>query len=125
MGHSLLGQKHSKVPSTDGRSIDGRFLRRVREQLSAHCGNAPSVTQRALIERAAWLSLHVARFDVMALAAGGLSDHATRQYLSYSNSLGRLLRQLGLQAPPERPLTTAEILAQFEANKSVKAAAQS
>ncbi len=51
---------YSKEPAKarlDLRSSEGRFLRRIRAELAAHCGGKPSATQRELIDRAAWLAL--------------------------------------------------------------------
>jgi hypothetical protein len=64
-----------------------------------------------LIERAAWLTLHVAQLDAKATATGGMTDHAARQYLAWSNSLTRTLRELGLKGPVERAQTLAEVIA--------------
>jgi len=97
-GRSIIGRKPAKVPSKDGRSADAVLLRRTRAALVAHVGGKPSATPRALIDRAANLTLHVARMDAQAMEAGGLSDHASRQYLAWSNSLTRTLAVLGLDA---------------------------
>lgn len=86
-------------------------MRRTREALLAHCGDKPSATQRALIARAEWLTLYVARLDAKALAGGGAhSDHDAKVYLAYSNSLSRTLKQLGLAGAEGRPLTPDEAL---------------
>jgi hypothetical protein len=90
----------------------------------AHVGGSPNAAQVALIDALAALKVKLNVFDARFIEEGGMSPHARREYLAFVGSYSRLLRQLGLQAPPERPLTTAEILAQFEANKSAKAAAQ-
>jgi hypothetical protein len=98
MAQSVLGRKPAKVPSKDGRSADAVLLRRTKAAFTSHVGGKPSATQRALIERAANLTLHVARMDAQAMEAGALSDHAARQYLAWSNSLGRTLVLLGMDA---------------------------
>lgn len=51
------------------------------------------------------LTLHIARMDARANEDGELSDHASRQYLAWSNSLTRTLRTLGLDetAPKTAP----------------------
>jgi hypothetical protein len=104
MLRSLRSQKHNKVPSGDGRSADARLMRRVREELTRHVGGNPSATQIALIDRAAMLTLHVSKMDQRAVEAGEFSDHASRQYLAWSNTLTRTLRQLGLEAAkPAKP----------------------
>jgi hypothetical protein len=47
-----------------------------------------------LIDRACWLSWHVRVFDRRAIESGGLSAHASREYLAYSNSLERVMMRL-------------------------------
>lgn len=75
-------------------------MRTTREGLIAHVGGKPTAPQRALIERAVWLTLAVARLDAQMLAKGGLSDHASREYLAWSNTLTRTMRTLGLKGTP-------------------------
>jgi hypothetical protein len=76
----------------DGRTKEAVLLRRVRRDLTAHVGGNPTATQRALIERAATISLQLARLDTD-LAAGTPIDE--ERYLSWSNSLARILARLG------------------------------
>lgn len=83
----------------DGRTREGRLMRRVRSELTAHVGGKPSATQRMLIERATTLSLYVEMLDRKMLEAGAQTEHDSRTYLAWSNSLTRTLRELGLQAP--------------------------
>ena len=83
----------------DGRSRNGRFLAAARHELSGHLGSELSPIQRMLVERCAWLMLHVALFDERVAETGRpLSDRDRRSYLAFSNSLVRTSRQLGL--PP-------------------------
>jgi hypothetical protein len=104
-------QKPVKVPPQDHRSADGRLMRRTREALARHCGGQPSATQAGLIDRAAWLTLYVARLDEKAIAGGGVhSDHDAKQYLAYSNSLTRTLRQLGLEGAIDKPPSPRQAL---------------
>jgi hypothetical protein len=95
----------------DQRTREARLLRETVRDLTRHVGGHPSATQRALIERAAWLGLHVAQLDAKAVVNGDMTDHSARQYLAWSNSLTRTLRQLGLKGPAERALTLAEVIA--------------
>jgi hypothetical protein len=95
----------------DQRTKEARLLRETVGDLTRHVGGHPSATQRALIERAAWLTLHVAQLDAKAAATGGMTDHSARQYLAWSNSLTRTLRELGLKGPAERAPTLAEVIA--------------
>lgn len=96
----------------DGRTREARIMRAARDELTAHVGGKPSATQRALIERAATLTLRVAQLDAKAADAGAMSDHASKQYLAWSNSLTRTLRELGLKPAAEKPPSLADYLRQ-------------
>ena len=91
------------LSNMDGRSREARLLRRVRSELTAHVGGKPSATQRMLIERAATLALHVETLDRKVLEGGVMSEHDSRTYLAWSNSLTRTLRELGLGKPQDAP----------------------
>ena len=90
---------------------EARLYRALRTELIQHVGGSPSITQRALIDRLAWLQLQLAKMDERMMRTGEMSDHAGRQYLAWANSVARMLGQLGLHAPAARPLTPAEALA--------------
>ena len=94
------------LAKVDGRSREGRFLKSVCAELTEHLGGSPSATQRALIERAAWLSLRVAQLDAKMARTDGFTDHDSRTYLAWTNSLTRCLRELGLKpiSAPARSL---------------------
>ena len=94
------------------RTIEGRLIRDVRADLLRHVGDAPSATQRALVERAVMLSVQLARMDAKALRDGAMSDHASREYLAWSNTLTRTMKALGLKGAPPKPKTLAEIRGQ-------------
>jgi len=81
----------------DGRRSEGKLLRQVREELTKHVGGSPSITQRLLIERTAWMVLHVSMLDSRALREGGFSEHATKEYLAWSNTIRRSLIALGMK----------------------------
>ncbi|HVC52761.1 MAG TPA: hypothetical protein VND87_12125 [Stellaceae bacterium] len=91
-----------RLAMLDGRTREARLLQETRDALIEHVGGSPSATQRALIERAAWLQLRVAQLDVRIAEGATFSDHDSRTYLAWSNSLGRTLAALGLKpaAPP-------------------------
>jgi hypothetical protein len=63
------------------------------------------------VERAAWLSLHVAQLDAKAIKAGTMTEHDSRTYLAYSASLVRTLKALGLKGAAEAPASLADLLA--------------
>ncbi|MCO6415137.1 hypothetical protein JYK14_02960 [Siccirubricoccus sp. KC 17139] len=91
----------------DGRRREARLMAAVRRDLTAHVGGAPSATQRLLIDRCAQLSLHLALMDSELAAGKALGEAAGRQYLAWTNSLSRALRQLGLKEAP-RPSKTLQ-----------------
>ena len=93
---------------------DGRLFYAIRTELVAHVG-APNAAQRALIDRLAWLQVHLARMDQRMLEFGELSEHAGKQYLAWANSVARMLSQLGMQAPAPRQPTVEETLAAIHA----------
>lgn len=95
----------------DGRTKEARLLAEVRDDLTRHLGGSPSATQRRLIERCAWLSLHVAQLDAKAIEGRGLTDHDHRTYLAWSSALTRCLRQLGTRGAPAKPRTLADHIA--------------
>jgi hypothetical protein len=94
----------------DGRTREASLMRRVRAELTAHCGGSPSATQRALIERAVILSLRVAQIDAKILAGEALTLHDSNFALAWNNSLRRTLVALGQPAAQKAP-TLADYLA--------------
>jgi hypothetical protein len=112
--------KPHMLAKLDRRGRTAQLMERVRAELVAHVGE-PSATQSALIDRASILTIYVAQFDAKALEAGGLSERDARQYLAYSNSLSRVLAQLGLKAAAEKSPSLAEHIA---ARRTAAAAAQ-
>jgi hypothetical protein len=96
----------------DQRTKEARLVREMRAELIAHVGGAPSATQRALIDQAVSLKLHIALMDRRAAENGGaMGEAAGRQYLAWANAFSRLLRQLGTKAAAQRPRSLAEHLA--------------
>lgn len=88
--------RESALIRMDGRTREARILRKVKADLAEHVGGRPTATQKAIIDRAAWLSLHLAQLDARAVEAGGvLSERDARQYLAWSNALTRTVARLG------------------------------
>ena len=80
--------------------------------LREHVGGDPSITQRALISRAARIALHLELLDERVFTQGrALTEHDYRYYAAWSNSLARMLARLGLEpALAERqPPTLADL----------------
>ncbi|TPG45709.1 hypothetical protein EAH89_26270 [Roseomonas nepalensis] len=80
----------------DLRSREARLLRRFRAELTEHVGGSPSVTQRALIERACWLNLHLVKLDRKATEGDTTALPDSGRYLELSRGLCDALRMLGL-----------------------------
>jgi hypothetical protein len=86
------------LPTFSGKTREGAFLRGVRAELVKHVGGHPSATQAALIEAAAQLRLRITLMDRKFSETQTQTDHDTRTYLAWVDSLGRLMTRLdGLQ----------------------------
>jgi hypothetical protein len=109
----------------DGRTREGKLIQKFRAELTAHAGGRPSAVQAALIEQACQLRLRIPRMDQRFAATGLMSEHASRTYLALSNSLARLLKQLGLRGAPPRVMTLAEHLAARHAAQEAASTAPS
>lgn len=95
----------------DRRTKEARYLEAVIADLTAHVGGEPSVTQRALIQRAAWLSLRCVLLDEK-MRGERFTVHDNNFALSWNNALVRTLARLGLEsAAKQPPQTLAEALA--------------
>ena len=83
------------------RTMESRFLEKTRADLTSHVGGTPTPTQKLMIERIAMTLLRIELMDRDALRdrAGILSDTQTKNYLAWSNTVSRMLRSLGLEAP--------------------------
>src|SRR5205823_2217501 len=95
----------------DGRTREAALLRSVREELTAYVGGRPNPLQRALIERAAVLSLRVAQIDAKILGGEELGRHDNNQALAWNNALRRTLVELGVNQLEAAPAASASSLA--------------
>jgi hypothetical protein len=68
--------------------------------LLTHVGGRPSVVQQTLIERACQLQIRIAMMDRDFANGGVQTEHDSRTYLAWSNSLTRTLRELGMNEAP-------------------------
>jgi hypothetical protein len=62
-------------------------MRETRAELAAHVGGKPSAVQAAMIERACQLTLRIVAMDRKFAETGAQTDHDSRTYLAWSNSL--------------------------------------
>jgi hypothetical protein len=95
----------------DQRSWEGRFLATVRHHMTVHIGGTPTIAQRVLIDRIAWLMLHCHLLD-QRICSGrqNWGENDRKCYLAFSNSLVRSLREIGLETGAGREPTLAEVL---------------
>jgi hypothetical protein len=96
----------------DGRSAEAQAMKRIRDDLARHVGGNPSVTQKMLIERCAVLTLRIQLMDRQQLRDSVLTERNAREYLCWTNSLSRLLRQLGMKGAAPRQLSPIEVMRQ-------------
>lgn len=101
---------HNRLSMADGRSHEAKLMKAVRKELIQHVGGSPSATQRALIDRAVNLTVRLHIMDRKFAETGGQTDHDSRTYLAWSNSLTRTMRELGAKARPAPARTLADIL---------------
>jgi hypothetical protein len=102
----------------DKRTREAWLMRRVRDELTRHVGGEPSVVQRMLIERAAVLTLRLAKLDEKIVnEPGALTLHDCNFVIAWQNALTRCLVALGVE-PAAAPVPTLnDILADIGAQR--------
>ena len=107
--YSAAFTRGSVGDTIDGRSREGRFLRRVEAELVAGVGGEPTFAQSLLIRRAARSMLQLELLDEK-MASGDWTAHDSRGRQGGLNNAVRLaLRELGLKAAPlPKPSPLAE-----------------
>jgi hypothetical protein len=85
----------------DGRSVEGKFVRRIEVELVEQLGGAPSFTQRLAIRRIARLMLQAELFDKK-MASGDWTPHDSRTASGVNNAVLRALKDLGLKGKVEK-----------------------
>jgi ribulose 1,5-bisphosphate synthetase/thiazole synthase len=92
--------RNATLAKRDGRTRPARMLKSLRADLIAHIGGQPSIVQAALIDRACQISLHIAFMD-RRFAEGGIpSGDEIQTYTTLSDSLVRVLHDLGVASSP-------------------------
>jgi len=94
--------RRHRLGNIDRRTFEAKLFDEFRAELVAHVGGSPNVVQGAIIERACWLRLRCAMLDAK-LAEGSFTDHDSRTYLAWANTLSRLLARLGLEPQAAKP----------------------
>ena len=106
----------------DQRTKEARLIRETCAELVAHVGGRPTAVQSALIERACQLTLRIVANWKFA-ETGAQTDHDSRTYLAWSNSLTRTLTQLGVAgATAGREATLADAFAAAPASPPARSA---
>jgi hypothetical protein len=100
--------RRGSLGELDGRSVEGRFLRRIEAELVEQVGGNPTFTQTLAIRRIARLALQSELFDKK-MATGDWTPHDSRAAAGISNGLLRALKDLGLKTvPAPKPSPLAE-----------------
>jgi hypothetical protein len=95
------------------RTRESRFLFQIRAGLMKHLGGTPNIAQMLMIERIAMTLLRIELMDREALESdtpGVITERQSRDYLAWVNTVGRLLRSLGLDGAPEPRETVLQSL---------------
>lgn len=108
-GRLIRSVRRRRIPESlsttvhlDRRTRAWKIIDAFRADLVRHLGGKPSAVQLVLIEMAIQLRLRIFSMDTTFMERGDQSAHDTRTYLSWNNSLTRLLRQLGFRGTAER-----------------------
>jgi len=105
------------LSTLDGRTREAALMRRVRADLTEHCGGQPSATQKMLIERLAKVALRLELYDRKMAKGESITEYDSRVFAALHTAYRLMLKQLGMKpaAPPAPSL--AEHLARRAAEK--------
>ena len=99
-------QRGSVGSVIDGRSLPGRFLRRIERELEHQVGGAPSFAQRLLIRRISRMMLRLDTFDAR-LDAGTMTELDQKIYGALCNHVRLGLREIGVR--PSEPRSASGV----------------
>jgi len=106
----------------DGRSVEGKFLRRIEVELVEQLGGSPTFSQILAIRRIARLSLQAELLDAK-MSSGDWTPHDSRTAAGINNAVLRALKDLGLKnkvAEKSAP-SIADIVARHKAAEAATA----
>ena len=106
-----------RLTKLDGRTREARLAQSTRGSLMQHLGHPASATEEMLIERCVQLSVRIALMDRRFAERREMTEAETNTYLSWSAHLSRLLSQLGLQGPKQKPKDLSDVIREIEAKK--------
>jgi hypothetical protein len=84
----------------DGRSKEGKFIRRCEAELLAQIGREPTFAERLLVRRISRLNLQAELLDARLASGQGFSAHDGRTYGGIQNAIRNALKDLGLKPAP-------------------------
>jgi hypothetical protein len=96
----------------DGRSREGKFLRRIEAELVEQLGGDPTFAQMLAIRRIARLMLQAELFDAK-MSSGDWTPHDSRTASGVNNAVLRALKDIGLKAKaaPAPSVSLADVVA--------------
>jgi hypothetical protein len=107
----------------DGRSPEGKFLRRIEIELTEQLGGRPTFSQTLAVRRIARLMLQAEIFD-RKMSSGNWTSHDSRTAAGINNAVLRALKDLGLKgkgADKQAPPSLADIAARHAKAASASA----
>ena len=114
-------KQHKLLAGLDWRTREAKVIVAAREKFTRHVGGEPNAVQRALIERAARLTLYIELMDSEAIKSGTMTERNSRQYLAWVNSLRLTLRELGIEeAAPKAKRPAGAALGDYLASKAAQ-----
>jgi hypothetical protein len=105
---SLVLKRGALGSGIDGRSVEGKFIRRIEAELLEALGDNPTFSQLLLVRRAARAALKLELYD-RKLADGDVNSHDSRMYGGLSNNLRLLLRELNAAAVTKGKAKTPDL----------------
>ncbi len=94
----------------DGRSREGKFVRRIEAELVDQLGGSPTFSQMLAVRRIARLMLQAESFD-RKMATGNWTAHDSRTAAGINNAVLKALKDVGLKGRVEKaaPPSLADI----------------
>jgi hypothetical protein len=118
--HSRALARGSLGSDIDGRSVQGKFLRRIEVELVEQLGGNLTFSQKLAVRRIARLMLQAELFDKK-MASGDWTPHDSRAAGGINNAVLRALKDLGLKGGS--PAKRINPLAEHFANPPARSAA--
>ena len=87
-----------RLRALDRRTVEARFIADATARWTNFVGGSPTESEKELINRAAMLSLKIQQMDRKILATEDFSEHDSNYYLSWVNSLAKILKMLPQRA---------------------------